>query len=402
MNETIKQTPMNILKRIKHVITLVLVCGASQAAVAACDQTLSPGANLASAVSSAPNGSTICLNSGSYGTVDLFKIARTGFVTVQSTSAKGASIYPRIGNSHYIRLSNLTLKGALQNSCSKNIQWINNNVTGSITITNYNCSGSLATVLDGNTFAAINKDQGGYDGRLSLLYGSGITVTNNTFGPGGTADGIFLGGNVSNVNIGPGNTFTGIRQENCGTAHCDSVQGYGAGSGIVITGNLFEKGDTFIMMPDGSSGVTVKNNVFNGAGVAYVDKIQFGSASNPVFQHNTLVNVRASFDSKPSRAATSNALAENNVMAAGSSFKTSNGSGCSSCTFRYNLYNSSANAIGSGNLLGTPTFVGGSSPTSYAGFQLTPSSIGYRGASDTQDMGAAFFVLPPPTGLRAN
>jgi hypothetical protein len=235
-----------------------------------------------------------------------------------------------------------------------------------------------------------------------LIYGSGITVTNNTFGPGGASDGIFLGGNVSNVTIGPGNTFTGILEANCGSVHCDAIQGYGAGSGIVITGNLFEKGDTFIMMPDGSQSVTVRNNVFNGAGVAYVDKIQFGSASSPVFQHNTLVNVRASFDSKTGSAATSSALAENNILAAGSSFKTSNGSGCSSCTFRFNLFSSSGDAIGTGNLVGTPSFVGGAAPTSFAGFQLAASSIGYRGASDGQDMGAVIFVLSPPTNLRAN
>ena len=122
MNETIKQTPMNILKRIKHVITLVLVCGASQAAVAACDQTLSPGANLASAVSSAPNGSTICLNSGDYGTVNFTNISRTGLVTLQSTASTGASMSPKISNSDFIRLQGMTLRNMSISACSTNIQ----------------------------------------------------------------------------------------------------------------------------------------------------------------------------------------------------------------------------------------------------------------------------------------
>jgi hypothetical protein len=392
---------MNVFKTIKSLLLSTVLLGAAQASFAACDQTLSPGANVASAVAAAANGSTICLDSGSYGSVNLFNISRTGFVTIQSTSAKGATIAPQVGNSSFIRLSNLTLNGALQNSCSRNIHWTGNNVTGPITLTNSGCSGSLATVFDGNTFANIDVG-GGYEGRLSLIYGSGITLTNNTFGPGGASDGVFMGGNVSNVTIGPGNIFTGILQSSCGSVHCDAVQGYGAGSGIVMTGNLFEKGDTFIMMPDGSNGVTVKNNVFNGSGVSYIDKIQFGSAGSPVFQHNTLLNVRASFDSKTGSAATSNALAENNILAGGSSFKTSNGSGCSGCTFRYNMFSASGNAVGAGNLIGAPTFVGGTSPSVFAGFQLTTASTGYRGASDGQDMGAAVFVLSPPTNLRAN
>jgi hypothetical protein len=376
-----------------HIRTFLLFAalslGASYSAHAACTQTLSPGANVAAAVSSAAAGSTICLNSGSYGTVNLFDIKRTGLVTVQSTSGKGAALSPQVGNSTYIRLSNLTITGGLQNSCSRNIEWIGNTVTGTITLTNSGCTGSLATVFDGNSFGAINAG-GGYEGRLSLIYGSGITVKNNTFGPGGASDGIFMGGSVSDVMIGPGNVFTGILESLCGSVHCDAVQGYGAGTGIVMDGNLFEKGDTFIMMPDGSSGIVVRNNVFNGAGVTYPDKIQFGSASRPVFQHNTVINVRASFDSKTGESATSGALAENNIMTGGSEFKTANGSGCSGCTFR-------------SNLVGTPTFVGGTAPANWAGFALAPSSIGKGTASDALDMGAdiAGVSVPSPTVLAA-
>jgi hypothetical protein len=393
----------------KLLLITILLLGASQASVAACDQTVNPGANLASVVSNAPSGTTVCLNSGSYGTVNLSDLKRSGFVTIQSTNGKGATISPQIGNSTFIRLSSMTINGALQNSCSRSIEWIDNSVTDSITLTNSGCSGSLATLFDRNSFPSISVG-GGYEGRLSLIYGSGITITNNTFGPGGASDGIFMGGNVSNVTIGPGNIFTGILEANCGSVHCDAVQGYGTGSGIVIQGNLFEKGDTFIMMPDGSSGIAVRDNVFNGNGVSYPDKIQFGSAGNPIFQHNTLINVRASFDSKTGTSATSNALAENNIMAAGSSFKTANGSGCSACTFRTNLFSSSGDSIGTASIIGTPTFVGGGTPTTWAGFQVTATSKGYRAASDGKDMGAnvsgtstpAPVALDAPFNLRVN
>ena len=53
----------------------VILLGLSQVSFAACDQTLSPGANVASAVSNAANGTTICLNNGNYASVDLFNIA---------------------------------------------------------------------------------------------------------------------------------------------------------------------------------------------------------------------------------------------------------------------------------------------------------------------------------------
>jgi hypothetical protein len=381
----------------KNLILAILLFGATQASFAACDQTVNPGTNLASLVSSAPSGSTICLNSGSYGTVNLFDIKRTGFVTIQSTSAKGASITPQIGNSTYIRLNSLTVDGALQNSCSRNIEWVDNNVVDTITLTNSGCSGSLATLFSGNTFASINVG-GMYEGRLSLIYGSGITITRNTFGPGGASDGIFMGGQVSNVTIGPGNVFTGILQANCGSVHCDAIQGYGAGSGVVISGNLFEKGDTFIMMPDGSSGVSVRDNVFNGNSSGYAFKAQFGSAANLVFEHNTLLGTSVAIDSKTGESASSNANARNNILA-NASFKTSGGSGCSNCSL-------------TSNLAATPSFVGGANPTSLTGFQLTASSAGYRAASDGKDMGANVsgasaptpvpVSLAAPTNLRAN
>lgn len=396
---------MNILNRAKLFAVSVLLLGSSQASFAACDQTLNPGANVASAVASAAVGATICLNTGNYGSVDLFNITgRTGYVTLESTTGDDASIAPRTGNSRYIRFRSLTIRGGLQNSCSRNIEYVGNTVTDTITLTNSGCP-DLATLFDGNKFANINVG-GGYEGRLSLIYGSGITLKNNTFGPGGASDGIFMGGSVSNVTIGPGNIFTGILEANCGSVHCDAIQGYGAGSGIVIQGNYFEKGDTFIMMPDGSNGVAVRNNVFNGNGVSYPDKIQFGEASKPVFQHNTLYNVRASFDSKTGSPATSNALVENNVMDGGSSFKTAGGGGCSGCTFRSNLFSSSANSSGLGNLLGLAGFIGGAVPTTWAGFKLATTSPGHLAASDGTDMGSASFggALPPatlvaPTGL---
>ena len=283
----------------------------------------------------------------------------------------------------------LSLETLTQNSCSTHVQWVNNDFSGrGLTLTNSGC-GTLDTLIDGNSFTAFNVG-GGYEGRLSLVYGSGITITNNFFGNGGASDGIQLIGGVKDVNISK-NTFSGILESLCGSVHCDAVQLYGAGTGIVLDGNYFANGDTFIMAPDGTDNFTVTNNVFNGSGVSYAFKIQLGSANNAVFNHNTLVNASAAFDSKTGSPASYNVKAINNIFASGSGTKTTGGSGCSSCTI-------------SNNLTGTPTYVGGSNPTTYAGYQLTSSSLGYKTATDGYDMGAVFTntsVPPAPTSIAA-
>jgi len=173
-----------------------------------------------------------------------------------------------------------------------------------------------------------------------------------------------------------------------GGAHCDAIQLQGGGA-TSITGNYLKTGETFILAPDGSSNVAATNNVFDGTGVSYLDKIRLGPAANPIFRHNTLRNVRASFDSMRGYTASSNVQAKDNVMVgSGTSWKTSNGNGCSGCTFSYNLFDDSGDASGSNNLIGTPSFTGGSNPSNYAGFKLTGGSLGTNASSDGNDMGA--------------
>jgi len=241
-----------------------------------------------------------------------------------------------------------------------------------------------------------NVGQALYEGRLSLVKVNGAVISNSQFtGIKGSdpSDGIQLLGASTNVTIGPYNTFSGILESLCGSVHCDAIQFYGAGPNNTISQNYFENGDTYIMAPDGTNSVSVFNNVFDGTLSSYPDKIQFGSAGSPVFNHNTMVNVRVSFDSKTGEAASSNVLAQNNILIKGSSWKTSNGNGCTGCTFSYSLFDVSGNASGTNNEIGMPTFVGGANPTTYNGFQLTPTSLGYQSASDGKDRGVVFGAL---------
>jgi hypothetical protein len=362
---------------------------------AACTQTLSVGANIASAVSSAANGSTICLNNGNYGTVNLFDIARSGFVTLQSVTGTGAQMSPQVGNSKFIRFQSMTLTDVGVNSCSLNIEFINTpfapNAGGLLLDASACPSTTHNYLIDGATFNQVG--QALFEGRLNCRDCNGVTIKNSVFSgvsASNASDGIQTQGNSRNLTIGPGNRFSGIQEALCGATHCDAIQFQGGGT-TLVTGNLFENGDTFIMSPDGCSGVTVSNNVFNGANNGYDFNLQFGSCDNLTFRHNTLVDSSLAVDSKTGSPASANAQVQNNILIGNTGVKTSGGSGCSNCTFAFNLYDSAGDAVGSSNVIATPSFLGGSLPSTWAGWQLGSSSAGKNAGNDGQDMGTLFY-----------
>jgi hypothetical protein len=358
------------------------------AASASCTRTLAVGTDVASAVATAANGAVICLTSGNHGTVDLRDVGRTGFVTVRQASGAAATISPSVGSSRFIRFSGLTIAGAQVTGCSTHIHFVAGTFTRGLLITNNGSAcpvGNQDYLVEGSTFDGVG--QATYEGRLNLVATDGAVIRNSRFSGIGSqaSDGIQLLGGARNSTIA-GNRFTGIEESRCGSVHCDALQLYGAGANNVIDGNQFDHGDTFIMAPDGSSSAVVTDNVFDGSGVGYVDKVQFGSASGARFEHNTLRDVRVSFDSKTGSPASSGVLARNNVMD-GSSFKTSNGNGCAACTFTRNLFSTGGLASGSSNVTGRPAFVGGAAPSTYAGWALAVGSPGKGAATDGTDMG---------------
>jgi hypothetical protein len=369
---------------------------------ASCTQTVSVGADIRSAVSAAADGSTICLNSGNYGSVALVDIGRSGSVTLTSASGRGAVIRPQIANSDFVHLDSVTLADVWVDRCSTNVQVTNSTFEADQPGLYFDGSACPSTthnyLVDNVTFA--NVDMANFEGRLSFRDVNGATVRNSFFGSGGYGDGIQTQGNSTNLTIGPGNTFDGITQSFCdagGGAHCDAIQLQGGGA-TAITGNYFKNGDTYIMAPDGSSQVTTTDNVFDGSGRGYEYKIQFGSAADPGFRHNLMYDASAAFDSKSGERATTNAQVMDNIVAGFSKFKTGGGSGCSACAFSYNLFDDTSSVIGSRNLIGHPSFVGGANPTTYSSWQLTDSSIGRNSASDGADMGPRFRADPlPPT-----
>jgi hypothetical protein len=160
----------------------------SFAAGAACTQTVSTGVNLANTVSSAANGAVICLNDGNYGSLNLFDISKSSYVTLRSVNSKGATLGgTQIGNTDFIRIEDVNIGGGLINSCSQHIQIANSTFTSGLAMRDDNgCTPitNLDITLDGNSFN--NLLGATWEGRLSLggTIGnpSGITIKNNTFG----------------------------------------------------------------------------------------------------------------------------------------------------------------------------------------------------------------------------
>lgn len=77
-----------------------------------CSATLSPAQNVAGALSSAQAGAVICLQSGTYPALKLTGVQPSGYVTLRSASARGATLAGIEAQSvAFLRLENLTVRG---------------------------------------------------------------------------------------------------------------------------------------------------------------------------------------------------------------------------------------------------------------------------------------------------
>ncbi|MGZ3826819.1 MAG: hypothetical protein ACXVCR_17840 [Bdellovibrio sp.] len=364
----------------------------SEVSFATCDQTLNPGADVAKAVTNAASGSTVCLNSGNYGAVIFTNIAKSTAVTLQSASGRTAVIDLNITQSSFLVLKSMTIAGLVLSNQAKNITVSNNTFTGQFLINmggNGGNYGNANILVDGNSFDNITVCPDCYEGRLQIISDlpSGVTVTNNHFGGPGESDGINNG--AYGAVIGPGNIFDGIIQGSYGR-HVDAYQGYGQ-SHTIMKGNYFLNGESYIMAPDGGDTEIMTDNIFIGDGGA---RIQLGSHINDVFSHNTVFNISVHIDKRMEVTTKSaNAVVENNIMI-NADFNTVDSGGvdsCTNCTFDHNLFSTIDNARGTSNLIGLPSFLGGNQPSTWAGYQLSANSQGYKVATDGKDIGTNYY-----------
>lgn len=383
-----------------------------------CSQTVSPGANIPAVVAAAANDSTVCLNSGDYGSVNFTNIKRTGFVTVRSESGIGAKM--RIGEiygSSFIKFDSLTFRSVEVRECSTDIQfldsvWIPSGDDGLVFNYATSCPQTdMRLVVDGATFS--NLGRAGYEGRVSVRGVRGLTIKNSLFSgeppnPADASDGLMLIGNSTNVTVGPGNVFRDIIQDNCGSVHCDAIQMYGNGSGTTITGNYFVNNTVHVGNYDGDSpNMKITNNIFDRGRSG--QSLQIGGVHGMLMEHNTFHEVVLGIGTKSADAQHSGWVVQNNIFDASSFTASGDQPGCGSdCVMRSNLKSNggSTNPTGTQNIVGNAIFVGVGSVTNIAGWQLAVGSPGKNAATDGTDMGAVGLTSPiapsAPTALTAN
>jgi hypothetical protein len=295
-------------------------------------------------------------------------------------------------DSQNIYVSGMTIAGARVGLTSapgpagKHIHILGNKFTNALdlfTPTDEN----LDVLVDGNSF--INLDQACNEGRVGVCglnishsVVNGITISNNLFSGSGSAlpnncsDGVQINGAAYGTVIGPGNEFTAMAESTC-VAHVDPIQFFND-SNTTVTGNWFHDngdGSGGVMTPDGTQNTIITNNVFASTGYAYA--VNCGGCVNVLIEHNTVNPSQAiHFANANGGGASSGNTLRNNILLGGSQNQ--------GTTVTFNLYASGGTGT---NINGTPTYVGGSTPSTYAGYALTTGSTGHNAASDGHDMG---------------
>jgi parallel beta-helix repeat protein len=385
-------------------------------AFGACDLNATTS-NFASQLAAAQPGQTLCLASGNYGKFNGV-VKTTPGVTI--TAASGATPTMSISflmspGAAWLTLDHLTISGGTITGPTNHVTFQNNVWTDKLVIwpkgANNFCSGcpdmsNASIVFDNEMFnlAANQSGSGGYEGRIQLADGGsspqGITIRNSKFTT-GCADGIQVSGSNAGygVTIGPNNEFYNLAQGNCG-AHVDSIQFVGTGAiGPVITSNYFHDNTDGIVMYDWRNNAQINNNVF--VRIDHHSINAGGLDSNSVVDHNTVIgdNIDCSRSRVNDGTLECYAVFRNNIAAN----MTAVGGGTSHPSYSdYNLCtDGSAGCPGSHSLIGRPTYVGGTNPSTYAGFALASGSLGRNAGSDGKDMGINISTasIAAPTNL---
>jgi hypothetical protein len=377
----------------------VLVASMSAAGPASADDLDATPSTLASVYASAQGGDVIHLAAGNYGSFG--GGSKPSVVTLTPQPGATATISPNLGAGvSNLRFDGLTIAGAYTNG-ARNVAFVNSRFTGLVRVDTPANVSNANIVFDRDTFDGLSATATSYEGRLTVRgydNGSpvGVRITNSHFGNGGCSDGVQIIGGAYGVEVGPGNEFSGIRQDACSN-HVDSIQLYGS-SHTQIVGNYFHDSDTVIMAPDGGDHELIADNVMLGSG--YVSAVQLGSQDGTQFVHNTVKNIQVQTGSKVGGQASRGVVVEDNVFAQGADVNPSQGSGCSGCPIAHNLFATSGAASGTDAIVGTPVFVGGANPSTYDGYQLASTSPGRGSASDGNDLGARVGggggTSPPP------
>jgi hypothetical protein len=389
-----------------------------------CDLNAATAGALTTQYSAAAAGQTICLTAAvDYGTFAAGSKSAPG-VTVTAASGIAATI-----SFTFTAASNITIDGTLGGGTVSTATARGNDlgVSGGSSLVNVKIAhvvfrrelqvepstGSSVT-LDGLTFGGATMSSSNSLEHMVGLYGDGAgsKLINSSFvgavGSGGNSpDGIRADGSNWTIGLaGQGNTFTHFIDT--GGNHTDVVQmccgGAVSGNGNAdgptnndITGNVFDQTVTgpandgnkitaYIGIWDSAKDIDIQDNLFTGLGVDQTAGLL--SVTNVTFIHNTVRRGTCgsfsipcgSIDSgnKVGDNASSNVRIANNVYYGADQVD-------ANIVSDHNLIGTAE--TGTGNVVGTPSFVGGTNPITRAGACLTAGSPGENIASDGLDAG---------------
>ena len=262
-----------------------------------CTQTLSSGANLSTAVSSAAAGAVICLNSGSY-SVNVTKANKSSLVTIQPAAGASPTLsYSMLNQATNLRFQELKFTGGIEalGPASK-LQFVDNEFVGPFGFHGNGQAQSNGTevtdvLFDGNYLHDLD-----YTGNQGTANGYGVTasngvsrftITNNTIKS--TASDYLQFASPNTVTIDH-NTFLGPSLLGSHVDHQDLVQIFGGGTNVTFTNNVARNTQTqeSLLFQEGAfSNVVIENNLFDHDSRGYT--CQLYQSSGMIFRNNTVV-----------------------------------------------------------------------------------------------------------------
>jgi hypothetical protein len=265
-----------------------------------CTQTLSSGASLSNAISSASGGAVICLGNGSY-SANVTKANKSGMVTVKPAAGASPTLgYSMLNQATNLRFEDLHFTGGIEAlGPSSQLQFIDNEFSGPFGIhTNGQAAsnGSKVTdvLIDGNNMHELD-----YSGNQGTANGYGVTasngvarftITDNTIKS--PASDYIQFASPDTVVIDH-NTFLGPSLLGSHQDHQDLVQIFGGGKNITFTNNVARNTQTqeSLLFQEGAfSNVVIENNLFDHDSRGYT--CQLYQSTGMIFRNNTVVGSR--------------------------------------------------------------------------------------------------------------
>ena len=166
------------------------------------------------------------------------------------------------------------------------------------------------------------------------------------------------------------------------------------GDGAHIKGNYFYNNEQVLTAFDRVANAVIEDNIFDAGPIGRPWQIEWYSDSNSIIRHNTMVyGAKCLYNMVCGMIMVSHKTADpagkgtqvyDNIA---TSIVIDSGS-----ALARNDHNLLRTGAGSGNISGSPTYMGGASPTTVAGFQLATGSLGLKAASDGSNVGAQTFT----------